>query len=908
MKCNIQSVPIQECEWTVEKLLQAHRGGFLPVNPEYQRGAVWKEPQMRMLIDSMLREYYIPLIYLHRATRKAGEFQSDRYEIIDGQQRINAIRSFVDGFVVERTKSDGKAEYRLIKGGKKQAFGALFDPCQADRGRFPAFLHGQRCWWAGKKFKASAGSAAPAFSEQEQQQFMQTKIAVALVDCEKVEACDMFIRLQGGSDLQPQEKRDAWPGDFCKKILEIGGKDKKKTEYEGHRFFSDVIGQPAPGKDRGKTREIAATMLMIFLKRKQGLHKIPLGVEALNNCYHEYVTWGAEASEVELFDTVLGHLADNFIGGKKPLMNNKKTYAIHLMLLVESLLDVAPAKIGEVAGAFLQFATKVEKAKKDAKKNPVLPDSADKDAREIWEFADTLKGFGVNPKILARRHEIFTRQMFQFLGMPGKKLPYLLANPAPRSNAAEPLPLVKPQSSLQVWSVKKLIDARDDGMLQVNSEYQRGEVWNNKQMRLLIDSLMRNYQIPLIYLHKVERDNPFPELGGKQGHYEIVDGQQRIDSLCSFKNAEGSAKFPALFDPSGDGKELFPEFIQQQACEWGGKTYNGLSQQLKDEFDKKKIAVVEVECEPNSPIAKDMFIRLQGGTALRPQEIRDAWPGNFGKLVLEIGGKQGIAQGYDFFCKLLKSPGKGGFYRRELVAQLLMLYLSRKQKEADDGAFTDLVTVDGDKLDAFYRRNVELSLDSPEVRRFREILVELWDAFAGAKNPGGMKATDMIHLVLFADMLKGDYVPSWTNTIADEHFKFTASVVVADQKRKEGKSDGVEPELLDYSVNAARDTRKAASIQRRHQIYVRAMLDFMGDSIKRKDPKRAYTSDERSYIFYRDGGLCQNPDCGREVPWRDVDIHHKELHSEGGQTTLENAVLMCRECHRDLHKKRKGGE
>ena len=56
----------------IKDFLDWKRGGILSVDPEYQRGAVWKEDQQKMLIDSVLRGYPLPLTYLHHKKRVVG--------------------------------------------------------------------------------------------------------------------------------------------------------------------------------------------------------------------------------------------------------------------------------------------------------------------------------------------------------------------------------------------------------------------------------------------------------------------------------------------------------------------------------------------------------------------------------------------------------------------------------------------------------------------------------------------------------------------------------------------------------------------------------------------------------------------------------------------------------------------
>src|SRR3546814_14453558 len=51
-------------------------------------------------------------------------------------------------------------------------------------------------------------------------------------------------------------------------------------------------------------------------------------------------------------------------------------------------------------------------------------------------------------------------------------------------------------------------------------DYQRPPAWSRKQKQLLMDTILRNYDIPKFYWRKVNRAD------GVQ--YEVVDGQQRL--------------------------------------------------------------------------------------------------------------------------------------------------------------------------------------------------------------------------------------------------------------------------------------------------------------------------------------------------------------------------------------------
>jgi len=82
---------------SAETLLQWKKYDMLYANPEYQRGAVWTLAQKKLLVDSLLRGYPIPLIYLHHIAREVAGAKHEHFEVIDGQQRINALYEYNEG-------------------------------------------------------------------------------------------------------------------------------------------------------------------------------------------------------------------------------------------------------------------------------------------------------------------------------------------------------------------------------------------------------------------------------------------------------------------------------------------------------------------------------------------------------------------------------------------------------------------------------------------------------------------------------------------------------------------------------------------------------------------------------------------------------------------------------------------
>ena len=97
---------------TVGDLIDLKREQFLRVNHEYQRGLRWTETQKQMFIDSILRGYSIPAFYLHEKSTSAGGKTNTNYDIVDGQQRIDAIYTYSEGAYSLLNPSD-ESDFRV---------------------------------------------------------------------------------------------------------------------------------------------------------------------------------------------------------------------------------------------------------------------------------------------------------------------------------------------------------------------------------------------------------------------------------------------------------------------------------------------------------------------------------------------------------------------------------------------------------------------------------------------------------------------------------------------------------------------------------------------------------------------------------------------------------------------------
>jgi hypothetical protein len=81
--------------YRVSDFLTWQRGASLKLNPDFQRRAVWKKKAKSYLIDTILRGLPMPIIFLRDLKSDLRSLRPTR-DVVDGQQRIRTILSFVD--------------------------------------------------------------------------------------------------------------------------------------------------------------------------------------------------------------------------------------------------------------------------------------------------------------------------------------------------------------------------------------------------------------------------------------------------------------------------------------------------------------------------------------------------------------------------------------------------------------------------------------------------------------------------------------------------------------------------------------------------------------------------------------------------------------------------------------------
>jgi hypothetical protein len=159
-------------------------------------------------------------------------------------------------------------------------------------------------------------------------------------------------------------------------------------------------------------------------------------------------------------------------------------------------------------------------------------------------------------------------------------------------------------------------------------QYQRTSVWNTGKKKLLIDSILRGYDLPKFYLRSTPQDTFYD--------YEITDGQQRIRAIWEFQEGKYT-----LDEATIDGVKL------------KHVSYSDLEERLRNKFDDYELNIAIIE-ESSPEEIRSLFARLQMGMQLNQVELRHAMNSNIGAAIFSI------VESHNFFkdCKIINSRFK----------------------------------------------------------------------------------------------------------------------------------------------------------------------------------------------------------------------------------------------------------
>lgn len=155
------------------------------------------------------------------------------------------------------------------------------------------------------------------------------------------------------------------------------------------------------------------------------------------------------------------------------------------------------------------------------------------------------------------------------------------------------------KSDLQLESLVSRIRADE---LDLQPEFQRGEVWDRKRRLRLVDTLLREWHVPAIHIVREE-----------DGSEVVLDGQQRIAAIRDFFNDE--LKVDGYIEPLDD-----------EIQDLHGLPFSKLPRHVQRRLERFVVQLITLtEYEPDEP--NELFFRLNQSYNLTPPEKRNALHG-----------------------------------------------------------------------------------------------------------------------------------------------------------------------------------------------------------------------------------------------------------------------------------------
>jgi uncharacterized protein with ParB-like and HNH nuclease domain len=165
--------------------------------------------------------------------------------------------------------------------------------------------------------------------------------------------------------------------------------------------------------------------------------------------------------------------------------------------------------------------------------------------------------------------------------------------------------------------VRLFLSSYNNNELNLKPFFQRNYVWSPAARSLLMDTVIRDYPMPLILL----RDKPT----GVENYQEVVDGQQRLTTLLAFIAPE---KFP----------EANFSLTTSHSKAHGGSNFADLPEEVQDRILDYQITVYTLPKSTGDDVILNIFSRLNStGMKLNEQEIRNAnFSGPFKQFVYRV--------------------------------------------------------------------------------------------------------------------------------------------------------------------------------------------------------------------------------------------------------------------------------
>lgn len=400
------------------------------------------------------------------------------------------------------------------------------------------------------------------------------------------------------------------------------------------------------------------------------------------------------------------------------------------------------------------------------------------------------------------------------------------------------------------------------GRLNLQPDFQRQFVWDSAKASSLIESLLLDVPIPVVYLSE---DN--------DGVLSVIDGQQRLCSIFSFIDGH----FP-------DGKS-FPLSQLRILRTLNGKSFRDIGSTDQDKLELSTLSTIIIKKESDPELRFDIFERLNTGSIkLNDQELRNCiYRGNYLNLLKQL------ATDSEFRYLIgLKAPDKrmkdveyvlrfAAFYHQTYLKypNSMKFFLNQEMKIYQ--------TITQEQIDDFtskFHKAVQINKSLLGSRSFRKILC------GNSENPDMIwKSSKVVNGALF-DLMMVIFIPYDKNMIF-RHLDSIREAYIELLTENNEFIDAVE-----------KWTNSPKQIKFRFETFTRILDAIFANDSKQE---RCFTKDFKESL-YKQNDKCTI--CNQQIiSLEDAAIDHVEQYWLGGKTIPSNARLAHRYCNASRKRK-----
>lgn len=407
------------------------------------------------------------------------------------------------------------------------------------------------------------------------------------------------------------------------------------------------------------------------------------------------------------------------------------------------------------------------------------------------------------------------------------------------------------------FTIREFVTMHTDGDLELQPGYQRNYVMNSKQASRLVESVLMDVPLPVIYLAE-EKDNTF----------SVIDGQQRLTSFISFIRGT----IHGTTDPFYlRGLKVFPELNR--------KTFSDLSAEQQKKIRATTLHSIVIKKESNEDIKFEIFERLNTGSIkLNEDEIRNTvYRGSFMDLLADL------EESKDFHKLVRKENYKNRMIYRGMILRFFALsektYLNYKPsiKQFCNKFLRDNRNMSPEKqkeLRELFKHCVDCMYSVFGENSFRRFIP------GTTKDHNGSWTTTRINMALFDIQMCGfaQYSKSQIIPKADAIRETMLNLMSSNE------------EFIDAILIQTSDRQK---LQTRFEIWFKALKEI----IDQDTTARAFDFRTKQLLFTQDPTckLCEQ----QILHIDDAEVDHILPYSKGGKTVIENAQITHRFCNRN---------